>query len=65
MVIYFSTMQAVNGGIHQFLRAVNLKDGKDFGPGTVEITASVQATGGEASTEGSRSTQPFRISAPD
>jgi hypothetical protein len=45
MVIYFSTMQAVNGGIHQFLRAVNLKDGKDFGPGTVEITASVTGDG--------------------
>jgi hypothetical protein len=45
MTVYFVTMQSVNGGIHQYLRAVSLKDGKDFGPGTMEITASVDGDG--------------------
>ena len=44
-IVYFVTMQIVNGGIHQYLRAVKLKDGTDFGPGTVEITGSVAGDG--------------------
>src|SRR6266702_2362525 len=45
MTVYFVTMQEVNAGLHQYLRAVSVKNGVDFAPGTVEITASVPGDG--------------------
>jgi len=45
MTVYFVTMQEVNAGLHQYLRAVNVRNGVDFATGTVEITASVSGDG--------------------
>ncbi len=43
--IYFVTTIARNGKPEQWLRAVDIKTGKDFGPGSVQITASVPGDG--------------------
>jgi len=44
-IIYFSTMIARNGKAEQWLRAVDIRTGKDFGPGSVQIQASVAGDG--------------------
>ncbi|HUR36426.1 MAG TPA: hypothetical protein VM009_01330 [Terriglobales bacterium] len=44
-VMYFVTMVLVNGNREQWLRAINLRDGSDFGPGSVKIAASVPGDG--------------------
>jgi hypothetical protein len=43
--MYFVTMQTVGGAIHQYLRAIDVRTGNDFGPGTMEIAASVSGDG--------------------
>src|SRR4051794_3062760 len=43
--MYFVTMQQVNGVSEQWLRAINVKTGEDFGPGSVKIQASVPGDG--------------------
>jgi hypothetical protein len=43
--MYFVTTIARNGKPEQWLRAVDIKTGKDFGPGSVQITASVPGDG--------------------
>jgi len=44
-VIYFVTTLARNGVPEQWLRALDVRTGKDFGPGSVQITASVPGDG--------------------
>jgi hypothetical protein len=43
--IYFVTALSRNGKAESWLRAVDIKTGKDFGPGSVQITASVPGDG--------------------
>lgn len=44
--MYFVTMQALaDGSLHQYLRAIDVHTGKDFGPGTVEVSGSVPGDG--------------------
>ncbi len=44
-VLYFVTAIARNGVPEQWLRALDVRTGKDFGPGSVQITASVPGDG--------------------
>ena len=44
-VLYFVTTLARNGVPEQWLRALDVRTGKDFGPGSVQITASVPGDG--------------------
>ena len=44
-VLYFVTTLARNGVPEQWLRAVDVRTGKDFGPGSMQITASVPGDG--------------------
>ena len=44
-VLYFVTAIARNGVPEQWLRALDVRTGKDFGPGSVQITASVPCDG--------------------
>lgn len=44
-VLYFVTAIARNGVPEQWLRAVDVRTGKDFGPGSVQVTASVPGDG--------------------
>jgi hypothetical protein len=44
-IMYFVTMIARNGVGEQWLRAVDIRTGKDFGPGSVQIQASVPGDG--------------------
>ncbi len=43
--LYFVTAIARNGVAEQWLRAINTRDGQDFGPGSVQIQASVPGDG--------------------
>jgi hypothetical protein len=44
-ILYFVTTLARNGKVEQWLRAVDVRTGKDFGPGSMQITASVAGDG--------------------
>lgn len=44
-VLYFVTTIARNGVPEQWLRALDVRTGKDFGPGSLQITASVPGDG--------------------
>ena len=44
-IMYFCTMLAVHGQGQQWLRAIDIRTGKDFGPGGVQIQASVPGDG--------------------
>ncbi len=44
-VMYFVTMVLRNNVREQYLRAINIKDGTDFGPGSVKIAATVAGDG--------------------
>jgi hypothetical protein len=44
-IMYFSTMIARNGKAEQWLRAIDIRTGKDFGPGSVQVQASVPGDG--------------------
>ena len=44
-VLYFVTTMARNGVPEQWLRALDVRTGKDFGPGSVQVTASVPGDG--------------------
>jgi len=44
-VLYFVTTLSRNGTAEQWLRAVDIHTGNDFGPGSVQIQASVPGTG--------------------
>jgi hypothetical protein len=50
-VMYFVTTLARNGKVEQWLRAVDVRTGKDFGPGSMQIQATV-AGDGKASVNG-------------
>jgi hypothetical protein len=50
-ILYFVTTLARNGKVEQWLRAVDIRTGKDFGPGSMQIQASV-AGDGKASVNG-------------
>jgi hypothetical protein len=43
--MYFVTTLARNGVVEQWLRAIDVRTGKDFGPGSVQIQASVPGDG--------------------
>lgn len=43
--LYFVTMLQANGVVDQWLRAVDIRTGNDFGPGTMKIQASYPGTG--------------------
>ena len=44
-VLYFVTVLARNGVPEQWLRALDVRTGKDFGPGSVQVVASVSGDG--------------------
>jgi hypothetical protein len=44
-VMYFVTTLADNGVAQQWLRSIDIRSGKDFGPGSVQIQASVPGDG--------------------
>ena len=44
-VLYFVTTLSRNGTVEQWLRAVDIRTGKDFGPGSMKIQASVVGDG--------------------
>jgi hypothetical protein len=44
-IMYFVTMLSRNGAIEQWLRAIDVTTGQDFGPGSVKISASVAGDG--------------------
>jgi hypothetical protein len=44
-VMYFVTMVLQNNVRQQYLRAIDIKDGTDFGPGSVKVAATVQGDG--------------------
>ncbi len=44
-IMYFSTMIARNGKSEQWLRAVDIRTGKDFGAGSVQVQAKVPGDG--------------------
>ena len=44
-VLYFVTSLARNGVPEQWLRAIDIRSGKDFGPGSVQVAASVPGDG--------------------
>ena len=43
--MYFVTTQQSNGAVEQYLRAIDVSNGKDFGPGSVQIQATYTGDG--------------------